>query len=267
MGKGAGWWRLPLCANTGHCAPQHSVQVSAAQVWRSVLINLAFYSDQIIPENEAITETLLAAIAANGLGSRLGHIASGPEPDRRFFLERAAYYARHGLDLCLFHDLDEPRSSHDEDALFDCDAIHLAGGHTGGFLSRLKRSGLFPRLKQWATDGGLLIGTSAGAIILTPTIATDALFIDQAPQYHMSETALGLVPFEFFPHLNSSPTYLPDLIRYSRHTPRPIIACNDGDGLIVIKGEIVCIGQPVWVKNGEARPAHSMPLAAIPASA
>ncbi|NSZ16004.1 Type 1 glutamine amidotransferase-like domain-containing protein [Agrobacterium vitis] len=231
------------------------------------MINLAFYCDQIIPENEAITETLLAAIAANGLGTRIGYVASGPEPDRRFFRERAAYYARHGLDLCLFHDLDERRTPYDEDALFHCDAIHLSGGHTGRFLFRLKRSGLFPRLKRWATDGGLLIGTSAGAIILTPTIATDALFINQAPEDHMNETSLGLVPFEFFPHLNSSSAYLPDLIRYSRHTPRPIIACNDGDGLIVMKGDIVCIGQPVWVKNGEARRAHSMPLSAIPASA
>lgn len=229
------------------------------------MINLAFYSDQIIRGNEAITERLLAAITANGIGTRVGYVASGPEPDRRFFRERKAYYARHGLDLCLFHDLNDPLTSYDEDALFHCDAIHLPGGHTGPFLSRLKRSGLFPRLKKWATDGGLLIGTSAGAMIFTPTIATDALFNNQAPKDHMGETALNLVPFEFFPHLSSSAAYLPDLIHYSRHTPRPIIACNDGDGLIVMKDDIVCIGQPIWVKKGEAGPAHSMPLSAIPA--
>ncbi|WP_167375553.1 Type 1 glutamine amidotransferase-like domain-containing protein [Brucella cytisi] len=227
------------------------------------MINLAFYSDQIIPENEAIAETLLALMASNGLGSKIGYIASGPEPDQRFFRERRAYYLHHGLDLCLFHDLDEPHTPSDEDALFRCDAIHLSGGQTGGFLSRLKRSGLILRLKRWASEGGLLIGTSAGAIILTPTIAIDALFIGQAPEDLMNETALELVPFEFFPHLSSSPTYLPDLVCYSRHTPRPIIACNDGDGLMVTKGALVCIGRPVWIEKGKARPAHSMPLSAF----
>ncbi|WP_245449404.1 Type 1 glutamine amidotransferase-like domain-containing protein [Neorhizobium tomejilense] len=227
------------------------------------MINLAFYSDQIIPENDAIDQKLLVALDANGLGRRIGYIPSGPEPDRRFFQERAAYYARLGLELCLFHDLDEPHALEDENKLFQCDAIHLSGGHTGGFLVRLKRSGLISSLRTWALEGGFLIGTSAGAILLTPTIATDALFEGQAPEDLMRETALDLVPFEFFPHLGSNSAYLPDLVRYSKHSSRPIIACVDGDGLIVTNDRIECIGRPIWVANGEMRLAQSMPLSAI----
>jgi dipeptidase E len=242
------------------------VQISyRADVWSSVVIKLAFYSDQIIPENGAIDEKLIAAMRSNGLGRKIGYIPSGPEPDRRFFRERAAYYARHGLELCVFYDLDELHAEGYEKKLFECDAIHLSGGHTGGFLTRLKRNGWISKLKKWAVEGGLLIGTSAGAIILTPTIATDALFSGQAPEDLMNETALGLVPFEFFPHLSSSSAYLPDLIRYSKHTRRPIIACNDGEGLIVTNGDIECVGHPVWIQNGEVRPAHSMPLGAVSA--
>lgn len=228
-----------------------------------VVLNLAFYSDQIIPKNEGIDQKLLATMASNGLGARIGYIPSGPEPDRRFFQGRAAYYERHGLQLSVFYDLDAPHSKDEENSLFCCDAIHLSGGHTGGFLSRLKRSGLIPRLKAWAADGGLLIGTSAGAILLTPTIATDALLIGRTPEDLMDETALGLVPFEFFPHLNSSSRYLPELVRYSTYTTRPIIACNDGDGLMVTDGIIGCIGQPVWIQAGQVGPAHSMPLGAV----
>ncbi len=228
------------------------------------MLNLAFYSDQIIPENGAIDQKLLVAMTANGLGRRIGYIPSGPEPDRRFFRDRSAYYARYGLEVCIFYDLDEPHTEDDEKMLFQCDAIHLAGGHTGGFLARLKRSGLITALKTWASAGGLLIGTSAGAIILTPTIATDALFGGNAPEDFVHDTALGLVPFEFFPHLNTSSSYLPDLVRYSNHIPRPIIACKDGEGLIVTDGKIECIGQPVWVEKGVARLARSMPLNAIP---
>ena len=227
------------------------------------MINLAFYSDQIVPKNEAVDERLLATMASNGLGRRIGYIPSGPEPDRRFFRERIAYYARYGLELCIFYDLDETHTRGDEAKLFQCDAIHLSGGHTGGFLARLKRSGLSSHLKNWATDGGLLIGTSAGAIILTPTIATDALFVGNAPEDFMEEAALDLVPFEFFPHLGSRPAFLPDLVRYSRYTARPIIACNDGDGLVVTNGELECIGQPLWIENGEMQLARNMPLSAI----
>ncbi|WP_162843917.1 Type 1 glutamine amidotransferase-like domain-containing protein [Allorhizobium taibaishanense] len=139
----------------------------------------------------------------------------------------------------------------------------MSGGHTGGFLGRLKQSGLMSRLRTWAENGGVLIGTSAGAIILTPTIATDALFQGKPPENCMNETALDLVPFEFFPHLNADAAFLPALLRYSQHTLRPIIACNDGDGLAVTNGDIECIGQPLWVKNGNVRLACNMRLSSI----
>lgn len=227
------------------------------------MMNLAFYSDQIIPENELVDRKLLAVMASKRLGGRIGYVPSGPEPDRRYFQERAAYYARYGLDLCVFYDLDEPHVEDDEALLFQCDAIHLAGGHTGGFLARLRRSGMMPYLKKWAADGGLLIGTSAGAILLTPTIATDALFTGEMPEGRQRETSLDLVPFEFFPHLSSNPAFLPALIRYSRYTARPIIACNDGDGLIVTNGNVCCVGRPLWIEHGEARAATDVSLNAI----
>ena len=232
--------------------------------WSHFVPNLAFYCDQRVPENAAIDRRLLAVMAERGLGRRIGYIPSGPEPSRRYFRDRQVYYGRYGLDLCLFYDLDETHSADDAQALFRCDAIHLSGGHTGGFLGRLKRSGMLPLLKRWADSGGLLIGASAGAIIMTPTIATDGLFTGHAPESLMTETALDLVPFEFFPHLGTRPTYLPELVRYSRSTTRPILACNDGDGLVVTKSGIECIGRPLWIANGETKTADDMLLSTIP---
>ncbi|MBB4007234.1 hypothetical protein [Allorhizobium taibaishanense] len=66
------------------------------------MINLIFYSDQVIPENAAVDERLLTVLASNRLGRRIGYIPSGQEPDRRFFQERVAYYARLGLELPSF---------------------------------------------------------------------------------------------------------------------------------------------------------------------
>ncbi|MFK3963413.1 Type 1 glutamine amidotransferase-like domain-containing protein [Ensifer adhaerens] len=223
------------------------------------MLNLVLYSDQIVPACSAIDLRLVEMMAARGAGERIAYVASGPEPDRGFFLAGQAYYGRLGLDLALFFDLDEPHSADDIAALFASDAIHLAGGHTGGFLERLKRSGMLGPLRDWAQSGGILIGVSAGAILMAPTIATDALFIGLEPEEITDGDALDLVPFEFFPHLSDDKSYLPALLRYSLSTPRPILACNDGDGIVVADGRIECLGDPLWISAGAARaPAERM---------
>jgi dipeptidase E len=213
------------------------------------MVNLAFYSDQIIAANAAVDLRLLPLLN-KAAGTRIAYIASGPEPDRQFFNGTRAYYARYGFDLAIFHDLDEPHRAEDRDVLFGCAAIHLTGGHTAGFLERLKRAAMLDPLRAWAREGGTLIGTSAGAILMTPTIAVDALFSDNAPENVSNGAALDLVPFEFFPHLNADTGYLAALLRYSRHTPRPIAACNDGDGIVVTCKIAECIGDLTWIIDG-----------------
>jgi dipeptidase E len=217
------------------------------------MVNLLLYSDQVIPENSAIDMRLLELMKAREAGPRIAYIPSGPEPERRFFRDRKAYYAQYGLDLALFYDLDERHSAEDMAELFTCDAIHLSGGHTGGFLQRLKRSGTLDPLRDWALRGGILIGASAGAILMTPTIAIDAIFSGGRPEEIMDGGALDLLPFEFFPHLNIKATYLAELVRYSTHTTRPIVAVNDGAGIIVSDGLAKCIGSPLWIFDGAIR--------------
>ncbi|MBV7517374.1 Type 1 glutamine amidotransferase-like domain-containing protein [Ensifer sp. ENS12] len=214
------------------------------------MFNLVLYSDQLSPDCSAIDLRLAEMLKARNGANRIAYMASGPEPDRSFFLAARSYYGRYGLDLALFYDLDGPHSAEDITALFASDAIHLSGGHTGGFLERLKQSRMLRPLRDWALAGGILIGVSAGAILMAPTIATDALFIGLRPEEITDGDALDLVPFEFFPHLSDDDTYLPTLIRYSTSTPRPIVACNDGDGIVVTGGQIECFGDPVWIAAG-----------------
>lgn len=209
------------------------------------LLNLILYSDQTYPDCSAIDRRLVGLLKAQGTGNRLAYVASGPEPDRSFFHSAQAYYGRSGLDLQQFFDLDEPHSPEDIAALFASDAIHLSGGHTGDFLDRLKRSGMLAPLRNWALSGGILIGISAGAILMSATIATDALFIGRRPQDIADGAALNLAPFEFFPHLDDDDAYLPALLRYSTHTARPIVACDDSDGIVVTGRRVECLGNPL----------------------
>ncbi len=224
------------------------------------MVNLVLYSDQLFPECSAIDRRLVEMLEALGPGRRIAYVASGPEPDRSFFLAARSHYGRYGLDLALFFDLDEPHSAEDIAALFASDAIHLSGGHTGGFLEPLKRSRMLGPLRNWALSGGILIGVSAGAILMAPTIATDALFIGLRPEDIADGDALDLVPFAFFPHLSDDDTHLPALLRYSTHTAQPIVACNDGDGIVVTGRRVECFGDPVWIAAGSVQTAGDIRL-------
>ena len=88
----------------------------------------ALYSDQVIAENAPMDRQLAALVRARG--NRIGYIASGPDPQRAFFDEKQRYYAKYGLVLDLFVDLDALSGDEEINRLFSCDAIHLSGGHT-----------------------------------------------------------------------------------------------------------------------------------------
>ncbi|WP_163882508.1 Type 1 glutamine amidotransferase-like domain-containing protein [Rhizobium laguerreae] len=213
----------------------------------------ALYSDQVIAENAPMDRRLAALVLARG--NCIGYIASGPEPQREFFNEKRRYYRNYGLSLDLFFDLDVISGNEEIGRLFSCSAIHLTGGHTGDFLRRLRQSGMLEKLRAWARDDGIVVGTSAGAILMTPTIAVDALFSGGSPDAVQDGAALDLLPFEFFPHLNGDPGYFSALLRYSETTATPILACRDGEDLILGNGLVEIFGAPLTISGGFAEAA------------
>lgn len=134
------------------------------------------------------------------------------------------------------------------------DIVYLAGGNTFTFLSHLRRSGLLEVLRRFADRGGVLAGLSAGAIVITPDIGLAAW-----PPFDRDSNdvglprgewgALGLVPFEFFPHFRSSDRYRRALSEHARRTGRPVYACRDGSGLVV-EGDRLTVHGDVWLFDG-----------------
>jgi dipeptidase E len=212
------------------------------------MVRLVMYSDQVIPENGKVDARLLDLIA--GHGRRVGYVSSGPEPDQRFFNGKQAYYAKLGLDLSVFMDVAKPVKADHLAALRECDAIHLPGGDTRAFLHFLRVNGLVATLGDWTRHGGLLIGTSAGAMLMTPTVALDAVFTGEDPKTVRDAGALNLVPFEFFPHFERDTDHLQQLLAYSTTTARRIAACRDGDGIVVTDAGVESVGDIVWIENG-----------------
>ncbi|MGD9476858.1 Type 1 glutamine amidotransferase-like domain-containing protein [Shinella sp. G-2] len=227
------------------------------------MLNLVLYSDQTAGEGLEIDARLLRLLKEKRGGNRIGYIPSGPDPERYFLDPLIAYYARTGLAVPVCYDLNVAHDPAETAALFACDAIHLSGGHTGEFLARLRHSGMLGPLSDWARKGGILIGVSAGSILMTPDIATDALFLDARPEDVTDGAALDLLPFEYFPHLDGAASYHADLVRYSRHTPRPILACTDSDGLVVSDGRAECFGEPLWITGGVSGKADAAVITAL----
>lgn len=116
------------------------------------------------------------------------------------------------------------------------DAIYLAGGNTYYFLHHLRRAGLLEPLRNFARQGGVLAGLSAGALILTPDIGLAGV-----PSFDADENevrlrdlrALGLTRFEFSPHYARSAKRDQELMKYSLRSRHPVIASADGGGVVV----------------------------------
>ena len=145
--------------------------------------------------------------------------------------------------------LDRPYSLTDAEKIIkSADIIYLSGGNTFYFLKSIRRNHFDRLLLKFVNSGGVLAGLSAGAIIMTPSIATASY-----PKFDRDENtvgirnfdALGLVNFEFFPHYNHEPEYARELRKQSTLIKHPIYGVSDGGGIIVENERLSFFGN-VW---------------------
>jgi dipeptidase E len=205
---------------------------------RTVTLRLALYSDQEIPANAAVDARLLQLIGKPK--PRIGYVASSPDPERYFFDRKRTYYKALDADLSVYLDATTLEFNNTLSDLMACDAIHLSGGDTYAFLRWIKRSGLHKMLCNFAMSGKVLVGTSAGAILMTPSICTAALCGDM-PDRDPQIASLNLVPFHFWPHYvngNENDEAASLLLNSLQVT----YACPDGSGVIVDGPEVALVG-------------------------
>ncbi|MBU4349236.1 Type 1 glutamine amidotransferase-like domain-containing protein [bacterium] len=209
---------------------------------------LVLHSDQVHDHKEVV----LAFIELLGKKSpRLAYIPSQSDLQRRYFNEKVEWYKQFGITDLLYFDVDKEYDEKKIDKLLACDAIFLSGGNTYYFLNSLKKRKFLPKLREYVRTGGILIGVSAGSIMMSKTINITTLHNENTIGLK-DYKALGLVDFEFFPHLDHNmKQYLEDLKKYSIKSNSIIYACKDGDGIIVNDDEIKFFGEVLKIKNGE----------------
>lgn len=208
---------------------------------------LVLYSDQMIEENKRIDEELLRLIGRDN--PKIGYIASASDLTRKYYGQKVEYYQKLGVENLLYFDLDKEFDESKIDELLSCNAIHLSGGNTYYFLHSMKKRNFIPLLKDYVSSGKVLIGISAGSILMSETIDI-AQFGDDNFLNLKDTQSLGLVDFDFFPHWNKDFTYLAEVKEYSKKHNKIIYTCKDGDGIIVENETVRFFGNILKIENG-----------------
>ncbi len=177
------------------------------------------------------------------------YVPSSHENGEHYFRRIKKRYARYGFKKFRYFAVDSDFLMREMREALKSDVIYLAGGNTFYFLKHLRESGFLKKLEAYAKRGGVVAGLSAGAIMMTPTIALAAY---PPPDADLNEVklknwrGLGLVDFEFLPHYSNSKSASEAMLRYSRRTQRLIFATPDGSG-IAVDGEAFHIFGPVYI--------------------
>jgi peptidase E len=146
--------------------------------------------------------------------------------------------------------------------IMNSDAVYLTGGNTFEFLDYAYHSGLFEILQEFETEGGVILGDSAGSIILSPNIAT-ALIPTTCPDEHNFEMesylGMGRISFHISPHFEPdadvAKNELDELQALAYVSKIPVKVLKDGEGFIMEGENIIhTVGQPKDLKPDVAPP-------------
>ena len=196
---------------------------------------------------DALTEAHLPRVAP----IKVGYLASAHEPERDYYRQTQVAYAALGAELCCYTDLQQDYSASALQALYQCDAIHLAGGDTFAFLAAIQQRGAMECLQAFAAKGAAMIGLSAGAMLMTPNITSASLCGDHNQVQLDNLSALGLLPYQFVPHVDFSQhgvdisVAAAQLIASQELAQYPLILCADSDALVYREPQLIGFGQPL----------------------
>jgi len=203
---------------------------------------ILLYSDQEISENEQVDLKLVHLLS--NTGRNIAYIASNPDKSKLYFKKKKQYYSNIGLSLAEYFDQEILESNEAKKRLISFDAIHLSGGNTYEFRNWVFTLGIDLLLTQYSGSGGVLIGTSAGAILMTPDISTALLCGDAAPTQESSTNGLSLVNFYIWPHYkNADEENRPRLPQLDES--KQLYKIPDGSGIVVNNSRAELIGNVV----------------------
>jgi len=213
-------------------------------------MKLALISQPTTTNALAAIQSLLDATTASRQSRpvNIGYVASAPDPEREYFKQTQQLYLSLGANMDTYLELETGFSQAAFTALLQCDVIHLSGGDTQRFLRAMKQRNMIDTIKHFADNGGAIVGVSAGAMLLTPSISSAALCGDSITDAACALHALHLVDFQFVPHATLAQTRQRAFQQQLQQLKGPTYVCADDDALVIIDQQLTRFGQPQWIQ-------------------
>lgn len=212
--------------------------------------NLVILSDLNTSRDPLLVKRIKELLGNNSF--KLGYIPSRTDKERKYFDAAKEYFDSLGVTEILYFDVDEEYEELKVAQLSSCDGIYLSGGNTFYFLQKLKERKLTFLLKELAENGKLLMGVSAGGILMSKSIKI-AEYIDENEIQSKELDSLNLVDFEFMPHWQTQTLRLQELLDYSLNQESSIYTINDGSGMIIEGSRIDYFGEVYEIRKGEIK--------------
>ena len=202
--------------------------------------------------NTSLRERVAEELASRG--GRIAYISSAPQDaGREFFEGTRREYASilPSVELSYF-DLSPRFADEDLARILNFQIIHLSGGNTYAFLEASRERGLETILAHHLRHGGLIIGVSAGAILMTPDVGTSDFCGDRNVSNLHDTVGFNFVEFLFLPHLGkhfvATVHNLRVLNQYATRLGRKVYISEDGGGILIDDlGRITTYGDPLVV--------------------
>lgn len=188
--------------------------------------------------HEELRDNLREEIAKRG--NKVAYVSSIPQTDdKKYYLSTIADYQAISPYIDVdYYDLSESFSDEDLIGIAAHSAIYLSGGNTFSFMSMARKRNLKNILATHLDNDGLLIGASAGALMMTPSIEV-AKLADSNDVGLEDMTGFGFVDFEFYPHYTGVDARERDVLEeYTKERPTIMYACHDGEGICIASNDI-----------------------------
>lgn len=183
-------------------------------------------------------------------GNNIAYISSEPQGgDRPYYQSTVEDYSKISRDIILeYFDLSENFLDKDLLKILNYGTVYLSGGNTYMFMASARKRNIYPILKKHLENGRLLIGASAGSIIMTPSISLAGFEDENIP--NLKDTAgFNFVDFEFHPHYRiEDKDYLKE---YMSGINNDLYVCKDGDGIFYSNGAIKLFGKASRWENSD----------------
>lgn len=214
-------------------------------------MKFALISDYMTTQGRNAVSYIIANTGLPPEDISIGYIASSPDPDLAYFKVTKAFYASLGIQEVTYLDLEDGYSNDGLVSSLSKTMIHLSGGNTYRFLYWIKQRNVDKHLVQVAANGTPIIGVSAGALLLTPSIVTAAVCGDVNDIQIRDFSALNIAPILLYPHAKQDSTERNNALSICREYNVPAFLCKDSDAIVILNREVFEFGSPEWICKEE----------------